>query len=186
MGDPASTTLPVVSVLTILTLPALAYFRRAVRWPAEVQRLWYDKSEQTHAGLNARAQVELIRLHQHIEQQLDPGGVIDPLSYVTDPDPLVRQARLCAELLATRDRVRRHVIWYRRLGWPQPFLVAAYVIGMALLIIRTLGRGGEWMTVLGLCLVGLTVLVALVIGILFLYFESRLTRADVMSQQGQR
>jgi hypothetical protein len=163
-------------------LPALATGWKAASWRGDVFNKWSERVEFAHAGLNERANSELVALQVAISEALGGATGFTPAEVSADPDPLVASANRCANLLRARDRLRGRFQRYRQLG---PILiptVAAYLLGwLAATLYFTEVIHRSWAKIVGFALGGLAVVVALAIFCLYAYFEAKLTAAEEMA-----
>lgn len=162
-----------------------AYMPRAVSWRSDVERDWRSRCRKAHAGLNSRVQVLLLELHKVIEDELGGEGDFDPLSITIASGPIVERAVKCASLLRLRDRIGSAFEWYRRLGWPQPYIASMFIVADFFWILFDLGIGvPHWVGRWGIYLMGLALSATVVIFIAHLVLHGRLTQADVVSKKG--
>ena len=123
-----ATPIPVVAwiALTAIGVPMLAVVSN---WRTSVNRRWGNDADRLHAGLNARAQTELLSLQNAIARQLGGSGDFNPLTYVEPLEPFVEKAKLCADVIKKRDIIHSTVATYRRLAIPATIALAAFLGG---------------------------------------------------------
>jgi hypothetical protein len=163
----------------LLVLPA-AWKAASLR--GDIFNKWSERVDLAHAGLHDRAITELLGLQDDISEALGGATGFTPAEVWIDPDPLVRRANQCAELLHARDKLHGRFLRHRQLG---PVLipgVVAYVVGwLAATLYFTDVIKGLWAMVLGFVLGGLAIVTGVVVFGLYAYFESKLTAAEEMA-----
>lgn len=172
----------VLALAVTCLIPALAAGWRAVSWRGDIFNKWSDRVEIAHAGLNERATSELVALQEAIVNALGGTAGFTPAEVWTDPDPLVAGANRCARLLRARDHLRGRFRRLRQLGPILIVTVAVYVLGwLAATLYFTRVIHTFWAKAVGLGVGGLAAAVALIVFVLYAYFESKLTAAEEMA-----
>jgi hypothetical protein len=171
-----------LAVAVACLVPAIPAGWKAASLKGDTFRKWAGRVDVAHAGLATRATGELVALQEQIGDVL--GGPADseallPAQSFADPAPLVAGANRCADLLRTRDKLRRRFRRDCRLGPALIAAVAVYIPGWAAATLHyTDVVDPKWVGVVGLIVGGLAVAVAVAVFVLYAYYEGKLAAAE--------
>jgi hypothetical protein len=178
----------ILGVAAALMIPAVVAGWKAASLRGDINEKWSERVAVAHAGLTTLAVEELLALQIEIGRLLGgSGGGFDPGQVTIDPEPLTSRSERFGALIRARDSVQARFVRHRRLG--------PYLLGACVLYILGLGAStavfedvvdSEVVKVVGLGAVTLAIGIAVVVFILFAYYESRLASAEILSQGSTR
>src|SRR5438874_9036827 len=175
MESGSSDHLGILALAVVCLLPALGAAWKAASWRGDIFNKWSSRVDFAHAGLNERANAELVALQEALTDALGARGEFDPDSVAADPDPLVEHANRCAKLLKARDKVRGRFRRLRQLGPVLIPTVAAYLLGWgAATLYFTDVVERSWLKLVGFIVGGIAIAVAVAVFCLYAYFEAKL------------
>lgn len=180
-GEPNQ--LGILGLAAVLFLAALPALWKAAGLRGDTNKKWSERVEVAHAGLSERATSELLQLQNEIGTALGGATGFTPAQVWIDPDPLVKRANKCADLLRVRDKLHDRFRRHRRLG---PILITpliAYAIGVvAGTLYFTEVAHNLWMRNAAFLLDGLALAALVVIFAFYVYYEAQLTKAEELAK----
>lgn len=145
---------------------------------------WEARIEIAYADLSERALGCLRELQARTDNLLGRAdAAFQPDLALAEPGPLRQLAAEFAAVLVSRQRLRRRFRLMLRTCQICPAVVLAFVVGMACVLLTTLGWVTPlWVAATGIAIVALTCLLGLVILGIYSYVNWHLSRAETLGR----
>jgi hypothetical protein len=175
-----------LGISVTLLLAGVGALWKAATFRGDMYERWKARVDVTIAGLSERAKSQLFTLQEKITDLLGGSGEaeFDPLMVVVDPSELSEPVSQFQHLIAVRDKLELRFGRLLKLG--RVFIAASglYIIGLVATTTYVVEfTRNRWIGLVGgaFLLVGV---LGLVLGaIAFVYFQQRLSSAEILSEE---
>jgi hypothetical protein len=175
-----------LGISVTLLLAGVGALWKAATFRGDMYQKWKARVDVTIAGLSERAVTQLLTLQQKITDLLGGSreGEFDPLTVVVDPSELSEPVSQFQLIIAVRDRLESRFRRLLKLG--RIFIAATglYIIGLVATTVYVVEfTRNRWIGLVGGAVFLVGVLGMVLAAIAFVYFQQRLSSAEILSEE---